>query len=812
MAGRLQFTKDEAQAAATIPNKQKALQKKQMLTRPAASAVHAAEVSAHVEISQYEQDNVGVEAANRGAETAEVSARVIDRHAEQKKLTRKKQSEALSEDGPKKKAEARGEDRPNKQPGRRDGRPQRESSSVKSENRREGRQSAMRHTHGDGDHSESRRDSFHPGDAKHQNHAHEGRGSARSVPRQQSASSASRNAVQKKQRAKLQQKRSIKKEYAAAKRNGKSATESFSTVTSRVRESLSETGKKAVQFVKKHKAGAILGIGVFMVVAIGINLMGGGAALSSGTTAVVESTTYPSADEDILAAEEQYLGMLIALRSLKNGSGPMAGAVPIESATAIAGGNEADIAADEPTVAAKADDVEAAATEDEMTSVTVGRRRGEIEEPTVGVFGAGPYAVRQNQVQDSPSAGQQAGNHSHSKPAQQARNQSGSTLAIPAPKKTEEKRKKRGAATWIAIAAGLVVVISCVLLLTLGRGKNGGNEGNTEPALNSRPSEQSSTETPATELPATDTEPTPVELTGITVSRKPDKTSYDVGDYLDTSGLTLIVNYSDGTKETIREGFDYYPNLLNEAGQQEITVSYGGESTVFTVKVSAVIELTGMSIWSLPDKLSYNVGDQLNTSGLKIELTYSDGSQEVVSSGFECLPSTLTDAGSQTVYVNYDDYGATFVVEVSDPINYFDDNIAAYFALGDFKCFGMRYENPVLDNILSSYHYTSDIYDRDNTYFKINCFDVIPGYVGVSTLDDLTETLISALLAYGHGDDGLDKALWDNGWNIRCGFESIWGTVMEVEHEPTTGENCGYDFELTNGKYTATFITKPGGW
>ena len=52
-----------------------------------------------------------------------------------------------------------------------------------------------------------------------------------------------------------------------------------------------------------------------MVVAIGINLMGGGAALSSGTTAVVDATTYPSADEDILAAEEQYLGMEAELQS-----------------------------------------------------------------------------------------------------------------------------------------------------------------------------------------------------------------------------------------------------------------------------------------------------------------------------------------------------------------------------------------------------------------------------------------------------------------------------------------------------------------
>ena len=315
MAGRLQFTKDEAQAAATIPNKQKALQKKQMLTRPAASAVHAAEVSAHVEISQYEQDNVGVEAANRGAETAEVGVRVIDRHAEQKKLTRKKQSEALSEDGPKKKGNAQDNSRPNRQPGRRDGRPQRESGSVRSENQREGRQSALRHAHEDGDHSGSRRDSFHEGDAKHQNHAHEGRGSARSAPRQQSASSVSRSNAAKKQSTKLQQKRGIKKEYAAAKRNGKSATESFSTVTSRIKESLSETGKKAVQFVKKHKGGAIIGIGLFMVVAIGINLMGGGAALSSGTTAVVDATTYPSADEDILAAEEQYLGMEAELQS-----------------------------------------------------------------------------------------------------------------------------------------------------------------------------------------------------------------------------------------------------------------------------------------------------------------------------------------------------------------------------------------------------------------------------------------------------------------------------------------------------------------
>ena len=314
MAGRLQFTKDEA-LSAPLPDKQKALQKKQMLTRPAASAVHAAEVSAHVEISQYEQDNVGVEAANRGAETAEVGVRVIDRHAEQKKLTRKKQSDALSEDGPKKKGNAQDNSRPDKQPGRRDGRPKRESASVRSENRREGRQTAFRHAHGDGDHSETHRDSLHTGDARHQSHALEGSSSGRSAPRQQRAGRVSPSAAEKKQSAKLQQKRGIKKEYAAAKRNGKSATESFSTISSRVKESLSETGKKAVQFVKKHKAGAIIGIGLFMVVAIGINLMGGGAALTGGSGGVIEGTSYPSADEDLLGAESRYCEMEAELQA-----------------------------------------------------------------------------------------------------------------------------------------------------------------------------------------------------------------------------------------------------------------------------------------------------------------------------------------------------------------------------------------------------------------------------------------------------------------------------------------------------------------
>lgn len=75
------------------------------------------------------------------------------------------------------------------------------------------------------------------------------------------------------------------------------------------------------------------------------------------------------------------------------------------------------------------------------------------------------------------------------------------------------------------------------------------------------------------------------ELQSISVNTKPSKLSYVKGEQLDTTGLTLIISTNKGNM-MLTEGFVCSPTVLNEAGEQTITVQYEGKSCSFTVDVS----------------------------------------------------------------------------------------------------------------------------------------------------------------------------------------------------------------------------------
>ncbi|MBR5620454.1 MAG: InlB B-repeat-containing protein [Clostridia bacterium] len=77
-----------------------------------------------------------------------------------------------------------------------------------------------------------------------------------------------------------------------------------------------------------------------------------------------------------------------------------------------------------------------------------------------------------------------------------------------------------------------------------------------------------------------------ITVTDISINTLPTKTTYTVGDALDTAGLSLTVNKSDGTSETVTSGFECNPTELTTAGTQTVTVSYGGKSATFSVVVN----------------------------------------------------------------------------------------------------------------------------------------------------------------------------------------------------------------------------------
>ena len=80
-------------------------------------------------------------------------------------------------------------------------------------------------------------------------------------------------------------------------------------------------------------------------------------------------------------------------------------------------------------------------------------------------------------------------------------------------------------------------------------------------------------------------ESTREEVQSISVASLPTKTSYTVGDRLDTAGLVVRVVTNKQVKD-VTEGFTCTPVVLNGAGRQTIKVIYGAQSTSFEVTVT----------------------------------------------------------------------------------------------------------------------------------------------------------------------------------------------------------------------------------
>ena len=169
-------------------------------------------------------------------------------------------------------------------------------------------------------------------------------------------------------------------------------------------------------------------------------------------------------------------------------------------------------------------------------------------------------------------------------------------------------------------------------------------------------------------------------ITGISIAKEPNKTEYFAGDYLDTNGLKLIAQYSNGTTELINNGFYCIPSRLNNIGKQNITVTYSGYSTTFDVNVTKVVPVS-LTIINLPNTVSYFVDQLINTKGLKSVIEYNNGTQRMItnSAEFEYVYDFSVPSNAATVNVIYkeDDVEIKtfYQVKVSECPKIYSENI-----------------------------------------------------------------------------------------------------------------------------------------
>lgn len=140
-----------------------------------------------------------------------------------------------------------------------------------------------------------------------------------------------------------------------------------------------------------------------------------------------------------------------------------------------------------------------------------------------------------------------------------------------------------------------------------------------------------------------------IDISKIEVATMPSKTEYPKGDAFNTTGLSILVKYTDGTSETITTGFEVSGFDSGSVGEKTITVTYKTHTTTFKV---TVYDLSGIRITSFPSKVYYKIGETFDPSGLTVAEVRQDGTEKEITD-YEISGFDSSTAGSKTITVSY---------------------------------------------------------------------------------------------------------------------------------------------------------------
>lgn len=187
-----------------------------------------------------------------------------------------------------------------------------------------------------------------------------------------------------------------------------------------------------------------------------------------------------------------------------------------------------------------------------------------------------------------------------------------------------------------------------------------------------------------------------VDITGIEIKTPPMKQEYLVGDTLDSTGLTVLVKYTDGTSETITSGFTISELDSLSIGEKEITVSYKNHTATFKV---LVYELQGIRITHYPEKTYYRVGETFDPTGLVVVAMWTDNTEKEITdytvSGFDSSKagtktitvSYQTEIGGIETFIGYDEFEIKVTKDGKNPFEDNTDpiNVKVHWINGEFE-------------------------------------------------------------------------------------------------------------------------------
>lgn len=154
---------------------------------------------------------------------------------------------------------------------------------------------------------------------------------------------------------------------------------------------------------------------------------------------------------------------------------------------------------------------------------------------------------------------------------------------------------------------------------------------------------------------------------GLVLKSRPTKTDYLVGEGISYKGLELeyiengkITNVSSKYKASLSEG-----TVLNSSGSKKVKLTYNGKSVEFDINVR---EVKDISVKEDTLKLKYDIKETLNLDNLILNVSYTDGTYEEITSGyFSSLKSgTVLEKNNNRIIFKYGGKEVTVNITVGE--------------------------------------------------------------------------------------------------------------------------------------------------
>ena len=149
-----------------------------------------------------------------------------------------------------------------------------------------------------------------------------------------------------------------------------------------------------------------------------------------------------------------------------------------------------------------------------------------------------------------------------------------------------------------------------------------------------------------------------LSLEGIEIDTSNAKTTYILGDVLETDGVVIYALLGNNIKRQIDLSEVSFSKVeMKRPVKYRVTVEYRNFVGYYNIVVREPA-ITSIEILTLPDKMIYSVGESLDSEGLTLAVHYQNGTKADISSEFEISGNTDFQ-GESTITVSYTENGQT---------------------------------------------------------------------------------------------------------------------------------------------------------